>query len=183
MAQPILRIAVEELIERGWQITYADHTGQPAAIRFAVEHWDDLPWAQQTYYRAKYGFTEAGLLEFSLSELGSNSTTSDLIRLPLSSDRDIVSGNNAAGSDDRLRAILGQSRVNVEPSRYDHNALIHTGPDNTAILTSGAGWGPVNVESPSGYAELVDQYTCYWETGSANWALEAPYWATSLSDL
>ena len=183
MTQSILGIAVEELVERGWQIMYADHTGQPTAIRSAVEHWDDLPWAQQTYYRAKYGFTEAGLLAFNLSDLGSNSTASDLIHRPLSPDRNIAPDGNAAGSDDRLRAILGQSRVNVEPSRYNDNALIHTGPDDTAILTSMAGWGSVNVESSSGYAELVDRYTCYWEADSSNWAPEAPYWATSPNDV
>ena len=183
MAQSILSIAVEELAGRGWQIIYADHTGQPTAIRSAVEHWDNLPWAQQAYYRAKYGFNEAGLLEFSLAELSSNSTAANLVHRPLSPDRDIAPGGNVSGSNDRLRAILEQSRITVEASRHNHNALIHTGPDNTAILTSVAGWGPVNVEASSGYAELADRYTCYWETASVNWVPEAPNWATSPNDL
>ena len=183
MAQSIFGLAVEELGDLGWQIMYADHTGQPIAIRAIVDHWDSLSWAYQTFYRAKYGFNRVGLLEFSLSEVSSNRMASDCIHRSLLSDRDFTPGGNTSGSNDRLRTILEQSRVNVEASRYDYNALIHIGPDDTAILTGMAGWGPVSIASPSDYAELDDRYTCYWETSSPNWVPEAPDWATNSNNL
>ena len=118
--------------------------------------WGNLTWAEQTYYRAKYGYTGTGVpITYSSNVLG---------QLPV------------LGSNDRLQRILEDSRVNVD-SRRNINALIHTGPDDSVVITNESGWGLPHPEQSGIYMELDERYMCHWEISQATWVPEAPYWA------
>ena len=135
--------------------------------------------AKQTYYRAKYGFDESGVLDISLPLVkvapGARAgcfypnTNANLGEFP-------TPDVSIQGSDNRLKAILEKSRIAVHRNRYDDAALTHVGPDSTLILTNAAGWGPPLTE-PYGYAELDDRYICIWEFSRDTWGAEAPGWA------
>ena len=168
--------SIQELVKRGWSIIYDDQTGDAVAIRSVIRQWKRLTWARRIYYRAKYGFDENGVLDIGLP---SHKTTPDapacFFRNPVPGEF-VTPDDRMPGSNDRLQAILEQSRVSVKRSRYDDTALMHIGPDNTAILTNAVGWGPPRTEA-HGYAELDDKHTCLWEVSRATWSPDAPWWA------
>ncbi len=171
--------SIGELAKRGWKIIY---NGDPAdrttvAIRSVIDKWGELTWAKQTYYRAKYGFNENGVLDIKLPlvKVHPGMNIGCFCRSPelgefVTPDVSLPSSNN------RLQAILEQSRIAVHPNRYDDTALMHVGPDNTLILTNAAGWG-LPLTEPNGYAELDDGYNCHWEISSATWRPYVPRWA------
>ena len=176
MNKPIHHTTISELTDRGWKIIYNDSTGEAVAIRSVIRHWNKLTWAQQTYYRGKYDFNEKGVLDIGL--LGHSKTPDNpglFFRNP-TSEEIVIPEERLPGSNERLWAILEKSRVAVECNRYDDTVLMHTGPDNSIILTNAAGWGPPRTE-PHGYAELDDKYTCHWEISLATWCPDAPWWA------
>ena len=173
----ISNMTISQLKERGWSIIKHSETGSPTAIVSTIPNWKDLTWAQPTYYKGKYNFGECGILEISLSELSSSreTTTKHFIR-DLFPDNYVTPGGALPGSNERLRKILEQSRVKLECGNYDDSALVHVGPDGTAIYTNELGWGPPS-QWPDDkiYVELDTSYTCYWEIGPA-WVSEAPCW-------
>ncbi len=168
-------MTIAELVKRGWIIVYDDDTGKPTAIRSVIGQWKKLTWAKQIYYRGKYGFDEEGILEISLFELRPTSRIALRFYCDLFPDEFVTPDGKMPGSNDRLRSILELSCIRVEDRKYDDTALVHTGPDNSLILTNEAGWGPPYTETDSSYVELNDKYTCYWETG-LSWIPEAPCW-------
>lgn len=117
---------------------------------------DNLTWAEQTYYRAKYGYTRAGV--------------------PMAASSEMFRQLGVPGSNIRLQRILEDSRVSVV-GRRNSNALIHTGPDGSLIITNESGWGLLYPEQSDIYAELDERYMCHWEISQATWVPEAPYWA------
>lgn len=118
--------------------------------------WGNLTWAEQTYYRAKYGNTVVSVPITDLSKM---------LRQP-----------GVPGSNVRLQRILEDDRVNVVSYR-NRNALIHTGPDGSLIITNESGWGLPYPEQSDINAELDERYICHWEISQATWVPEAPYWA------
>ena len=88
----------------------------------------------------------------------------------------MISQPGVPGSNVRLQRILEDSRVNVVGHR-NSNALIHTGPDGSLIVTNESGWGLSYPEYSDIYAELDERYMCHWEISQATWVPEAPYWA------
>ncbi len=169
--------SIDELASRGWIIIYDEDSDDAVAVRSVIRRWSELTWAKQTYYRAKFGFDETGILDIGLP----------LVKAPHAMDCDCFSRNpklgefvtpdvSLPGSNNRLQAILEESRIAVNRNRYDYTALMHIGPDNTLILTNAAGWGPPLTE-PHGYAELNDRYICHWENNLATWCPDAPWWA------
>lgn len=171
--------SVDELVSRGWIIIYDEDADDAIAIRSVIRQWDELTWAEQTYYRAKYGFDERGVLDISLPLVKTApgprtgcfypNTNANPGKFP-------TPDVSMQGSDNRLKAILEKSRIAVHRNRYDDSALTHVGPDNTLILTNAAGWGPPLTE-PYGYAELDDEYTCHWGISSATLRPYVPCWA------
>ena len=171
--------SIDELASRGWAVIYDEDTEDAVAIRSVIRKWGELTWAKQTYYRAKYGFDESGVLDISLPLVkvapGARAgcfypnTNANLGEFP-------TPDVSIQGSDNRLKAILEKSRIAVHRNRYDDAALTHVGPDSTLILTNAAGWGPPLTE-PYGYAELDDRYICIWEFSRDTWGAEAPWWA------
>ena len=173
----IYNMTIPQMIDRGWTIINDNETDRPIAIRSVIPDWSELTWAQQTYYRGKHRFDESGVLEIKLSELRSANkiTIMDFSR-DLFRDKYVTPDGSLTGSNERLRGILEQSRVDLEYSRYDDTALVHIGPDGTVILTNEAGWGPPSHWPEDGfYFELDDSRTCYWEIGPS-WVPEAPCW-------
>ena len=167
-----------ELIDRGWRVIVDERTGLATAVRSIIPGWNELTWSQQTYYKGKYRFNEAGILEIGLSEICSSRWGS--VRR---SARDMVPDEyvipNAAlpGSNERLRKYLRLSSVESECRSYDRSALVHIGQDGSAIYTNDAGWGPpLSWPHEKEYVELDNSHFCNWEAG-ISWASEAPYWA------
>ena len=173
----IYNMTVPQMIDRGWTIIKDNKTDRPTAIRSVISDWNELTWAQQTYYRGKYRFDESGILEINLSEL--RSATEKVIMhfsRDLFPDKYVIPDGSLTGSKERLRRILEQSRVDLECSGYDDTALVHLGPDGTVIYTNEAGWGPpCHWPGDEFYFELDDFHTCYWQIGPA-WTPEAPCW-------
>ena len=119
--------------------------------------WCQLTWAQQTFYQAKYGITNSEGTEVNLSELSFE--------------------GKSPGSNDRLHSFLSQGGVSLTAC-HPRGTLLHTGPDDSVIVTNEIGWGLPYSEPPDSYTELDDQYMCPWEISQATWTPEAPYWAT-----
>ena len=170
-------MAIPQMIERGWSIINYAKTELPMAIGYTIPEWGKLSWAEMTYYRGKYRFDEKGSLHIRLHELkaASESTKRDFVR-----DRfpgKFVFPNSALpGSNERLREILEQSRIGLETRSYDDSALVHIGPDDSAIYTNEAGWGPpCHWPVEKTYVELDDSRTCWWEIGTS-WISDAPCW-------
>ena len=176
MNKPTHHRTISELTDRGWKIIYNDSTGEAVSIRSVIRHWNKLTWAQQAYYRGKYGFSERGVLDIGISGHSTTPANSGLFFRNPEPAAIAIPEECLPGSNKRLWTILEQSRVGVECNRYDDTALLHTGPDNSVILTNAAGWGPPRTE-PHGYAELDDKYTCHWEVSLATWCPDAPWWA------
>lgn len=173
----IYDMTIPQMIERGWSIINRRNTGRPTAIMSTIPNWADLTWAQRTYYQGKYRFGGTGILEISVSEL--SSAHEETVR---HFSRDLFPGKHVTpdgalpGSNERLREILEQSRVGLECRSYDDSALVHIGPDGSAIYTNAVGWGPPSHwPDDKIYVELDDFHTCYWEIGPA-WVSEAPCW-------
>ena len=171
-------MTVQQLVDRGWLTITDSKTGLISAIRSVVADWNELSWAEQTYYRGKYRFGETGTLEIDLSEIhnASEKTVRCFVR-DLFLDTNVTPDGALAGSGERLREILERDRLALECKSYDDSALLHIGPDGSAIYTNEAGWGPpLHWPDERIYAELNDFRTCSWEIG-LSWISEAPCWA------
>lgn len=174
----IYNMTISQMVDRGWTIINDTKTDRPTAIRSVIPDWNDLTWAQRTYYCGKYRFSQTGVLEIGLSELR-NATEKVIMNFSrnLLQDKYVTPDGSLIGSNERLKRILEQSRVELECSKYDDTALVHIGPDGTAIYTNEVGWGPpYHWLDDKFYFELDDYHTCYWEIGP-NWIPEAPCWA------
>ena len=141
MNKPTHHRTISELTDRGWKIIYNDSTSEAVSIRSVIRHWDKLTWAQQAYYRGKYGFSERGVLDIGISGHSTTPANSGLFFRNPEPAAIAIPEECLPGSNKRLWTILEQSRVGVECNRYDDTALLHTGPDNSVILTNAAGWG------------------------------------------
>ena len=173
----IYPMIIQQLIDRGWSVINHSETSRPTAGVTTISEWKDLTWAQQTYYQGKYRFNESGMLEISLSELSNTveKTNRHFICEPFL-DKYVASSGAMSGSNERLREILERGRVKLECRSYDDSALVHIGPDGTAIYTNKAGWGPpLHWPEEKIYVELDDSRTCHWEIGPS-WTSEAPCW-------
>ena len=164
---------MSELVDQGWIIIADEDTNEIVGIRSVIQTWKSLTWAEQTYYRAKYGFNEAGILDIGLSGQVASTRKTGLFLRPLPHSEVVTPARSSPGSDDRLREVLAQSRVAVESLRYT-DGLTHTGPDGTVIITDEYLWG-----IPDGHCgdEVSRSYSCIWEDSPVNWANEAPWWA------
>ena len=139
----IYDMSIPQMTERGWSIVNDSETGLPIAISSTIPGWNKLSWAEQTYYRGKYRFNEGGSLEISLHEIrNASERKSRYFVRDLFPDKYVTPDVALAGSGDRVRGILELSRVGLECSSYDDTALVHIGPDDSAIYTNEAGWGP-----------------------------------------
>ena len=179
MPKNIYRMSIPEMVKRGWTLFNDEKIPGRLGIRSVIPDWNELPWAQQTYYRAKYRFDENGVLEIGVSEI--NSASQKTIRhfhCDLFTEEKYVTPDGAmSGSNDRIREILEQNRVDLAYRGYDDTALVHTGPDGSIIYTNEVGWGPpMYWPEEKYYYELDDHHTCFWETGPY-WVSEMPCWA------
>ncbi len=179
MTSSIHRMTISELANQGWIIIYDESNGEAVAIRSVIRHWNKLTWAQQTFYRAKYGFDESGVLDISLSERRTPPIDLGFFYSSPAAGEIVVPDTLVPGANDRLRIILAQSRVAIHCSRYDDTPRLNIGPDGTVILTTHAEWGLPRTDS-TGYTEPDDAYICYWETDRATWLPTAPWWAMCL---
>ena len=175
MPKSIYKMAIPEFAQRGWTIIHDKDTNEPTAIRSVIDRWNDFTWAKQTYYRAKYGFDDGGVLEISLFELLPANGTARKFHCDLFPDEFVTPDGRMPGANDRLREILERSRLEVDNRKYYDTSLVHTGPGGSLILTNEVGWGPPYTERDSNYVELDEAYTCYWESGPS-WVPEAPCW-------
>ena len=178
-----LLMDISELASQGWIIIYDDNTGEAVAIRSVIRQWNSLTWAQQGYYRAKFGFTEMGVLDITLTGESTLPDNSGFFLRGSSHDKIVTPQNAVHGSNGRLLTILEQGRVAVRPCRYVDEARLHIGPDETAILTTEVFWGLPRAADATGYTEPDDAYICYWENDPATWLPTAPWWAVCLDDL
>ena len=174
----IYNMTIPQFIEQGWSIIKHKQTGRPTAIVSTIPDWKDLTWAQQTYYSGKYRFSEAGILEISVSELsGANEKTVGRFVSDIFPNEYVTPTGALAGPNERLRKILERSRVELECRSYDDSALVHIGPDGSAVYTNEAGWGSLSHwPKDKTYIELDEFNTCYWEISPA-WVSEPPCWA------
>ena len=173
----IYNMTVPQMINRGWTIINDKKRIVPLPSDRSLVIGTNSLGLSSTYYRGKYRFDESGTLEIRLLELHSANKIAimDFSR-DLFQDKYVTPDGSLAGSNERLRRILGQSRVDLDRSRYDDAALVHVGPDGTFIYTNEAGWGPpCHWPGDEFYFELDDLHTCYWEIGPA-WTPEAPCW-------
>lgn len=170
---------MSELVDQGWIIIADDDTSEVVGVRSVIQTWKGLTWAEQTYYRAKYGFSEAGVLDIGLSEQAANTSRTGLFLRPLPRGEVVTPARSYPGSNDRLLKILAQSRVVVENLPYG-DGLVHTGPDGTVIITDEYFWG---LPHHYGSDEITEKYRCVWEASGANWVPEAPWWAVGPYDV
>ncbi len=162
-------------MELGWIVELDDDTGDIVGVRSVVRHWSSLPWAEQTFYQAKYGFNEKGILYINMSKDKAKAARVGLALRPQPYGAIVVPPEQLSGSNYRLQAILSQTRAEVESYRYDYTALAHLGPDETVILTTELSWG---LTSPRDNVrgEIDEKYLCFWENSAETWGL-APWWA------
>ena len=159
---------------------YEEFNGEPAphSTRFSIHHWNELDWAHQTYYRAKYGVSGTGELEIRIRELPLPRLVDGTISSPShgSTTAEIgVPDREFPGSNHRLWAIIEETRTSIVRTSYDDTGLLHTGPDNSMILTNAAGWGPICTKEPDGYVEMDDRWTCHWEIDPSTWCPDTPW--------
>ena len=166
---------IPQLVEQGWTVAPKRKVG--LVIRSAIPDWNELTWAQQTYYRAKYRFDQEGKLEIRLSEV-SNESYQNVFRSTgdLYPSKYVTPGCSLPGSDERLREILEQSRVDLDCRSRDKTALVHFGPDGSVIYTNCRGWGPpLGWPEDKHFLELDESHLCYWES-DLYWIGESPCW-------
>ena len=164
---------MSELVDQGWIILGDEDTDEIVGIRSVIRTWPGLTWAERTYYRAKYGFNEAGVLDIGLSEQAVAPSKMGLFLRPALQGKVVTPARSCPGSNDRLRNILAQSRVEVENLPYN-DGLAHTGRDGTVVITDEYFWGlPYQEDS----TEIAGEYSCLWEDSLATWGPEAPWWA------
>ena len=173
----IYYMSIPQMIEGGWSIVNDIETGLPVALSSAIPGWNNLSWAEQTYYKGKYRFDEGGSLSISLHEIrNERESTSCCVVRDLLPDKYVTPDGALAESGNRVQEILERSRVGLECRSYDDTALVHIGPDGSAIYTNEAGWGPPrHWPEEKIYVELDDFRTCWWEIGPS-WVTEAPCW-------
>ena len=167
---------MEELVNQGWIIITDEDTDEIVGIRSVIQHWNSMTWSERTYYIAKYGFNEKGILDIGLSEQITAVGWPGLLLRPALGGANVVPEHSLPGSNDRLLAVLSRSRVAVANSRYDDTALAHIGPDGTVILTNEYLWGLLDPRD-GGYTDVKEGYICLWEISIATWCPDAPWWA------
>ena len=132
---------IQQLIRQGWIVQTDDLSNEVVCIRSAILHWDFMTWAERTYYSAKYGFNQRGILDIRVPQQTQRTTSLRVSGSSSLCDDIVVPELSQVGSNDRLRILLAQSRVAVARSSYDHTALEHLGPDGTTIITTEYLWG------------------------------------------
>ena len=167
---------MRELVNQGWIIITNEDSGEIVGIRSVIQHWTSLTWAERTYYTAKFGFDENGILDIGLSDLTTAVGWPGLFLRPALGGAIVVPEHSLPGSNDRLLIILSRSRVAVISSRCDDTALAHIGPDGTVILTNEFLWGLPDPRDGS-YTDVKEGYICHWEVSIATWCPDAPWWA------
>ena len=171
------RITSSELIARGWIVIHDRVTNERIAIRSVIQHWKSIPWSHQTYYRAKYGFDENGVLDISLSEHPISTNDPGFSFRKLAPGEVVIPDQSMPGSNNRLRTILEQSQVTAEHNRYDDVGVAFTGPDGTVLLTGEYCWGLPYLDY-NDYTEIDNNHICVWGNSSTTWCPDAPWWAT-----
>ena len=176
LSDSVQNVSVAELLDLGWIVRVDDDTNEILGVRSIIRHWKSLPWAVQTFYRAKYGFSDSGRLYIDLS-MGEAPLRSSLqVRRPSQLGQIAVPPNQLPGSEERLRSILAKTRVRVADYHYDDVGLAHIGPDSSVILTLEFLWALASPRDDE-QGEYDGKFTCYWEGSSDNWDGTAPWWA------
>ena len=176
MSELLCNKTLEELVQEGWIVVVDEGTDEIVSLRSVVRQWKTLTWADQTFYRAKYGFDENGLLELDVSGKGTYVRTLGLVLRPQPHGSIVLPENHQSGSNVRLQRILTESRAEVINDRYDETALVHVGPDGTVVLTNEYLWGlAVARDNPD--SELDQERVCHWEISLETWCPTAPWWA------
>ena len=176
LSDSVQNMSVAELLDLGWIVRLDEDTNEVFGLQSVIRHWNSLPWAVQTFYQAKYGFSDGGMLSINLSRGGVPSRRSLVTRRPAQLGRIVVPPNQLPGSGERLRSILAKSRVRVADYRYDDVGLVHTGPDGTVILTLEFLWALASPRDDE-QGEYDDKFACLWEGSANNWDRTAPWWA------
>lgn len=167
---------LQELTNDGWIILANEEAPAIVGIRSVIRHWQSMTWAEQTFYTAKYGFNENGVLDIAIQAQIPTIGWAGFIYSPRQNDPIVLPKDSQPGSNDRLLAIVSRSRVAVANSRYDDDGLAHIGPDGTAILTNEYLWGLPDSRDDS-YAYVDERHRCFWEVSAATWCPDAPWWA------
>ena len=166
----------QQLIDQGWILLTDKDSNELVGLRSVIWHWDSMTWAERTYYGGKYGFNPNGILDIHFSQQTPKVGSFGLSWSTALNKDIVVPESSLAGSNDRLRILLAQSRVAVEQSSHDGNTLAHFGPDGTVVLTDEYLWG-LPYPNHDGYIDLNERYTCSWEVSSETWCPDAPWWA------
>ena len=169
-------MTLEQLLDVGWIVRLDEERDSIIGVRSVIHDWNNLPWAEQTYSRAKYGFSQIGLLDIDLFTDSADSKRLGIALSPNPSDGIVLPPEQIPGSNNRLWSILSKSRVSVGDYRYDDIGLVHFGPDGTVILTCDYLWA---LSSPrdNERGEFDEKYMCYWESSPETWTPTAPWWA------
>ena len=168
--------SIQALLDQGWVVLTDEYSDKIVGVRSVLWHWNSMTWAERTYYGAKYGFNQHGVLEILSPEY---TPSIGSFRLPWDPGQGrgiVVPEARRTGSNDRLKSLLAQGRVVVEPSGYDDTSLAHLGPDGTSVITAEYLWG-LPYPNHDSYIELNERYTCAWEIAAGTWCPDAPCWA------
>ena len=176
LSDSLQNLGAAELLDLGWIVKLDEDNNGVIGVQSKIHHWNNLPWAVQTFYRAKYGFSGRGLLHINLSRGGVSSRGSLITRHPPQRDQIVVPPNQLPGAGERLRRILAKTRVRVANYRYDDVGLVHFGPDDTVILTLEFLWALASPRDNE-LGEYDERFACLWEGSADNWDCTAPWWA------
>lgn len=169
-------MTLEELVDKGWIVRLDEDIDQIVGVRSVIQNWKHLSWAEQTYYRAKFGFDEAGVLDIDFLENAPDLRKPGLGLCPQFLGSIVTPSRQLPGSNDRLRSVLSQSKVDVEDYRYDEIGLVHFGPDGSVILTCEHLWALATPRDDE-RGDIDESNVCYWEISADNWTATAPWWA------
>lgn len=179
--QQIQRTDISELVNQGWKVAFDDFEDRGPLLAISVlKNWKQLSWAQQTFYRAKYDFSDEGVLEIGLT--GESAITigaASYAFRPTSPSEPALPPARLPGANDRLREMLSPNNIKRELNRYTRQGLACTGPDGSVLLTSEYGWG-VAVTSDDSYTEIDLKYFCLWEDDLGTFCPDIPWWACDL---
>ena len=195
-------ISTKELLAAGWQIVATpSHREASASIQTLysqIPDWPSLSWADRTYYQAKYGFDDSGLLSIDLQNPDPQEETWDRSRYTA---RQAIAaahsarhrpdhqpfplpGHEMPGSQARLRTLLRQPELEHIRSKHDEDATAHIGPDGSVIYSNTLGWGiPDHQERPRNCYEFdyEPKHLCQWNPKPYGMD-QVPHWANEADE-
>lgn len=175
MVSSLFSKSISDLLAEAWILIYDEETDRPVGIGSVLGQWTGLNWAEQTYYRAKYGFNEVGILTIALSDILKSVDFPGFAFCPHLLRHVPLPEELMPGSNNRLRNILSGTRVDMMPNPCQDDSIVHFGPDKSTIVTNLSCWGPSLGYRPF---EIREDSMCYWEDDPGNWVPIGPWWAT-----